>query len=696
MNGAFCKFILLISCMVLMNVAQAADYANATFVGKPDLGKLVCKKGEFWDPRNGGECWSCKDKARTIFGVDGNKACETPAKIATAKATRKISNTVSCPSGSFVDPRNGGECWTCPSGSSRTANSVTGTKACSKKIAKVKSKASYSYNTGSLLTACKKGTFANAGSTKCYKCSSGYKHDGGKKVSTSGVCYKPAKTAHYKAAKKSTLVGLNCPKGTFFDAINGGSCWSCPGDYIRGVSAVNSSTACTKAVTPQFAKASFQRAAQVSAVSCNSVKEGSFFDLSQGGSCWSCGKKNPVRTLYGVTTDQACATNTCGKMNGRPCYVWERVPSCNRGLAEDPFTNSCQQPKDFACEATVKTVAALYNLTGELERQGKKMSQEALEEIPGAMAMIRFATNQISQAQSMADKLAPELDTSKLDAEITEIVGEQRDQIARFVDRGAALGDARRKVEQMLFDPALVCGRNPDRILSEFQALGLADLISPTVAVDPSLLDWVIPKAYASGGVISPGMSHSIGLSLGFGFPAGAVADLSLSIDGGVTFLVTEKGLVYVPDESGFGLSVGLSKDVDLKKQAKVDSEELSPDMDLFESPWSIGAGFGWSVTDTKSRCVSNGGWFKDKNAIFTLTAPDITIGPFGPPATAPSSDCSTRMVSVDFLEIKRVQDEVFTALFEPVTKSNQARSPLKALQDIGGPTIGVSLSIGL
>ena len=32
---------------------------------------------------------------------------------------------------------------------------------------------------------------------------------------------------------------------------------------------------------------------------------------------------------------------TCGRTNGRPCKVWERIPSCNRGLVEDFARNRC-------------------------------------------------------------------------------------------------------------------------------------------------------------------------------------------------------------------------------------------------------------------------------------------------------------------------------------------------------------------
>jgi hypothetical protein len=48
-----------------------ADYRRATPGGK------VCGENGSWDPRNGGECWTCpKGFVRTVFPVDGAWACE--------------------------------------------------------------------------------------------------------------------------------------------------------------------------------------------------------------------------------------------------------------------------------------------------------------------------------------------------------------------------------------------------------------------------------------------------------------------------------------------------------------------------------------------------------------------------------------------------------------------------------------------
>lgn len=94
------------------------------------------------------------------------------------------------------------KCLHCPSGYDiDKIYSANSSKLCKKKSEKT---ASYSYDTKSVFKACKSGTFANFGSTKCYKCSSGYSHDVSKKVETKGVCYYQSRKP---ASKKEDLTG---------------------------------------------------------------------------------------------------------------------------------------------------------------------------------------------------------------------------------------------------------------------------------------------------------------------------------------------------------------------------------------------------------------------------------------------------------------------------------------------------------
>lgn len=118
--------------------------------------KAQCETGEFQDPRNGGECWSCPtETSRTLSPVNGNKACEKPGGFRYARATQE--SVLTCPAGEIFDlassknsnvmtrirtqvgsnpmpegigKSNGGTCWSCPAGSTRSTTAVWGKDAC--------------------------------------------------------------------------------------------------------------------------------------------------------------------------------------------------------------------------------------------------------------------------------------------------------------------------------------------------------------------------------------------------------------------------------------------------------------------------------------------------------------------------------------------------------------------------------------
>ncbi|OEJ65081.1 tectonin domain-containing protein [Magnetovibrio blakemorei] len=163
--------------------AVAPQSSPAKFQGPKN-----CPSGSFLDGRNGGECWKCPSGfGRTAVAVDKYNACGMIGK----KATSAVFKGRACPEGAFTDPRNGGECWVCPEGFDRTGNTVTGAKSC-KKI----------------------------------------------------IDFKPATKA----------AALTCEKGQHFDFIDGGTCWSCPEGADRTLNNVKSNKACRnkkmKWVTP--------------------------------------------------------------------------------------------------------------------------------------------------------------------------------------------------------------------------------------------------------------------------------------------------------------------------------------------------------------------------------------------------------------------------------------------------------------
>lgn len=175
---------------------------------------------------------------KTIATMEGKMG---GLKVATTKATKKGSPKFSCPKGSFFDPRKGGECWSCAKGLHRTIFPVTKSKACERRASTQYAKAkSHGKGTGVFKTDCKKGRFYDIGKKKCYSCPGGYKRSLSS-VTGSKACFKVVKASWKKAKYVSKAL---CPKGTFFDLIDKGSCWQCPRGYKRHVTSVKSKDAC--------------------------------------------------------------------------------------------------------------------------------------------------------------------------------------------------------------------------------------------------------------------------------------------------------------------------------------------------------------------------------------------------------------------------------------------------------------------
>lgn len=87
-----------------------------------------CSGGTFFDPRNGGECWSCPGGYnRTIFAVDGDKACDKG--VFTKGVRAKFHRKTGCSKGTFFDLLTAG-CWSCPAGYERSLDLVRSNKAC--------------------------------------------------------------------------------------------------------------------------------------------------------------------------------------------------------------------------------------------------------------------------------------------------------------------------------------------------------------------------------------------------------------------------------------------------------------------------------------------------------------------------------------------------------------------------------------
>ncbi len=364
------------------------------------------------------------DFDRMQCGSLGQPACSV------APATYESQKPKGCPKGSFFDPINGGSCWSCPSGTVRQVTPVNSGDACMRP----------------------------PGET----------------------------TARAKRHGRGTgLLGTDCPKGQFWDP--NGSCWSCPRGYARTAAAVTAKNACTKWRGPSFARATLEKR-----LAC---PDGSFFDPSRGGSCWSC-PKGYVRTLAGVSESNACAAgnlvagvspvlglcadglanvggrcyerNRCGALGERPCLLVERIPSCDAGLAEDFLNNRCVQDRigQTACRALVDTL------------WGGQEVAALLSQAPKPADLLGFALDQhgtTAELRRKAEAARRRGEEHITDAIVSRVIPEAGPILAKLND------PASRALVREMFSAETICGGDlarMDRLITMY------DLVPPSLLAE--------------------------------------------------------------------------------------------------------------------------------------------------------------------------------------------------------------------
>lgn len=208
------------------------DFKAAAYKGKA---RADCPAGSFFDIGTW-SCWTCPPGYnRSAAAVTEHNAC---SKAVPPRPTRaKFHYRTGCPAGTFFDPRRGGECWSCPAGTKRTLAAVSEWNACSKGVFAKPVRATYHGKSRS----CGGGTFLdprNGG--ECWSCPSGTVRTIAP-VTAANACQTPAHEALSVATLKAHVT---CAPGQVFDFIRGGSCWSCPPMYSRSVFPVDSPKAC--------------------------------------------------------------------------------------------------------------------------------------------------------------------------------------------------------------------------------------------------------------------------------------------------------------------------------------------------------------------------------------------------------------------------------------------------------------------
>ena len=109
-------------------------------------------------------------------------------------------------------------------------------------------------------------------------------------------------TSSQNFSRATKTKSASCPKGTFFDLIDGGTCWSCPSGFKRTVYPVNGAKACKRAGGVVFAKA--KNKGKGKGILRTKCPKGSFFDPN--GNCYSC-PNGYKRTIYAVKSNRACS-----------------------------------------------------------------------------------------------------------------------------------------------------------------------------------------------------------------------------------------------------------------------------------------------------------------------------------------------------------------------------------------------------
>ena len=95
------------------------------------ISKTACPAGSFFDPLNDGACWTCPDGyRRSTTLVSAADACVSGTGANRQESFAEVLRDNGCQPGEIHDPRNGGECWVCPAGALRTANPISGERAC--------------------------------------------------------------------------------------------------------------------------------------------------------------------------------------------------------------------------------------------------------------------------------------------------------------------------------------------------------------------------------------------------------------------------------------------------------------------------------------------------------------------------------------------------------------------------------------
>lgn len=215
---------------------------------------------------------------------------------------------------------------------------------------------------GNADVSCPSGSFADLGMSACYSCPSGYSRSG-HAVTDFRACLKPDSSVK-QAFMSATFKGPLCASGTFFDLYQGGGCYSCPSGYERSIAHISESWAC---LTPLE---SFKRATRHNNGLAWDCGSGTFWDGWDGGACWSC-PSGYRRTAYHIADHNACVSTN----KQEPAHAsLVKKAECGPGEIKDAYVQGTQNPSYgggcWTCPiGTARTALPIYGGSG-CEREG--------------------------------------------------------------------------------------------------------------------------------------------------------------------------------------------------------------------------------------------------------------------------------------------------------------------------------------
>ena len=411
----------------------------------------------------------------------------------------------------------------------------------------------------------------------------------------------------------------------FFDPRKGGEWWECPSNRPRRtLYSVTDKRACaTKRIFGEkLSKAKYLGKTR------NRKPSGAFVDPRYGGEYWRC-PTGFWRNLNPVTAKAACTVDVgkncdrgniaiagalfkgeditkyscykklaCGREKQRPCQLTERIPSCNRGLAEDFIANECINVTLAACltgvrtiRFAVKTIGSLTPLEKEILKIVQKMAEDILYIIPEMKKLVQAGEKEIMKlARKAEDAAKKELDKMLSKVKVFKKIENTMTSLARTVDHN------RDSIQSLLIRDSF-CTMDPrDRAAAMAKHLGV-DL--RRIAVSG-------PTSYAIGISAGPTKDHiNIGVGIDYVFDTTGKSAFYMSFSAGATSgdnspLDVSLNIGIMPDTAyndagGSGISLGYSADFG-KGIAMSNDISMNLNWDNKKTPVSFGGvslGFG-------------------------------------------------------------------------------------------------------